>query len=887
MRSRDSRALLLTLLLASVACHRRHRSRSRSRGPAPSAVRLFVAPFDGPALLLGDSRALVGSLRIVGDRPAPAPWTSSPLVSAARLDGDAWLFASADGTLYRAARFDAPLSVLGSLEGRAASPRTDGIHTWFDGRSDGALVALDEHRDAWRVDASGALQKLPLSRVVSAIGVSSEVILAVVEPGAILVSRDGGARFEALSLAAGAARSVTRDARGVIVRTTTAELAWRDGRLDAITDAAPDEHLLEERARLARGRAFEAWPPLPVNADWAVEAPRGAVSVLRDSALVTLDPRDASERSRVEMPGNACSIARYAGGVGAVCTHDGWAVAAYALRDGSQGWETLRDAARAEPMGESVFDATSRAWITAAPCAQRSTPYSMLLCVTRADGTSVERSLPFDPRLIAAYGGVALAIDPAATHDGTTRAVLVRGDEITPITLPVNGHGALQATLDADGLAVWDVDLETRDVKALLRARLTGAALTWQRVQAPEGARFAAIASEGRAVVVRSDARVFVSTRMGEFAPLAGAETSPRWLYGDGVAYCAGPWCHLGPDVVLSFAGGPSMTTIGRDDALPASTPARRAAITYECAPSGAFAGAPDMDRGAAFSGYALTASARGPDVSLRWYGATVNAIASLRWSGRVNAPVTAIGAVGETAPGAVLERCAADGCDHAFATATTVTDLALGRALPGGVRLYAMSSGWQVRADAMRDGVPLVTLVSLDGAGRELGRRTFALAEEAPRASVGSSHGRVGMWVRDDGDAMRFYDLDPSVSASGRAVTLSHTPCAEGASVEGVAHLVGDTARPGGRGWEVEADEWTLDETLSITPSGACVASLAGGESRDESEAERARERSGGERDEVRTFALRASGDGTLRGTAWGGHRATPVRCVPRVPSR
>ncbi len=133
----------------------------------------------------------------------------------------------------------------------------------------------------------------------------------------------------------------------------------------------------------------------------------------------------------------------------------------------------------------------------------------------------------------------------------------------------------------------------------------------------------------------------------------------------------------------------------------------------------------------------------------------------------------------------------------------------------------------------------------------------------------------------------MRFYDLDPSASAGGRGVTLSHTPCAEGVSVDGAAHLVGDTARPEGRGWEVEADEWTLDETLSITPNGACMAALAGGESRDESEAKRARERSGGERDEVRTFALRASGDGTLRGTAWGGHRATPVRCVPREVAR
>lgn len=844
------------------------------------AARWFVTPAEGPALKLDARRVLVGALRIEGDRAAPPPWPAAPLVTAARLRDDRWLFAALDGTVYASDRFDGPLAVRGAIEGRAAPFRVDDRRALAPVRSEGALFVIDARRRAWAVGASGGPRRLPLERVVSGAFTAPDEVLAVVEPGHLLRSRDAGEHFDEIALSQGVPLMLQRAERGLVVRTTAGALAWNGSlSVTAADDSDARDASLEHRIATARLGAFEGWPPLPSTPDAVVEGPRDAVSVLRGREVVTLDARTGRERSRVAAPGEGCSIARARDGLRAVCRHEGWAAAAFALRDGANTWETLRDELRAEPMGRAVFDATSRAWVVAAPCRQRTLPDRRALCATLDDGRAVELEAPFAPLPVAAMDGVTLLVDDDARGAGPTRAALLRGDALTTFEMPVSAEGARASRLAENTLSTWEI-APSGEVSALLLGALTSSGVSWRRVEAPRGARRGVIASDGRALVFGADASVLAERAWGgDFhalpSPVQGGAAALA-LDLEGPAFCAGAWCRLGAGLLLSRRGSRAAALIARDDPPPPPTFQRRLRATVECAPSGPDFEGPDMDRGSAASGYAVTTRAQGDAVTVVWYGATLRASATLRWPGRA-AGAVAFGAVGASAAAAVLERCDASGCDHALATPSGLTDLALGRAIPGGVRLHVGPEGWLVRADAMRDGVSLVTLVSLDARGAERARRTYALADDPIHTAAGSFGARVGLWIRTDDRRMRFVAIDAARGEPSPEVVESHAPCAPDAPREGDAHVIADMALARGRGWVVEPDEWMLDEVLSVGRGGSCVASLGGGEARDEAEAERESDHGPVK---VRTFMLRAAPDGALRGTAWGGHRASPQRC-------
>lgn len=801
-------------------------------------------------------------------------------MAAARLASDRWLFAAADGSVYAADRFDGPLSVRGAIEGRAAPLRLEERRPVSVGRSEGALLVVDSLRRAWAVDASGPPRRLPLERVVSGVFASSSDALAIVEPGSLMASRDGGASFSLVAVSEGVPLSLSAGASGVVVRTTARPLAWSRAGL-TVTDApAEDETSLDDLVRAARLRAIDAWPPLPATPEAAVEGPGGAVAVLRGREVVTFDAHTARERSRVAAPGEGCALGRARDGLRAVCRHEGWAAAAFALRDGASAWETLRDELRAEPMGPAVFDPSSRAWVVAAPCRQRTSPARRALCSVLDDGRAVEIEAPFAPLPVSAMGGVTLVVDADASEGRSTRAALVRGGALTALTLPVTAMGARSSRLVENTLSTWEV-APSGEVTALLRGALTPGGIAWRRAEAPRGARRGVIASDGRAYAFGGDASVLAEAMFqSDFRalppPLRGGAAALA-LDLEGPAFCVGRWCRLGSELALSSRGSAEATVISRDDPPPAPAVRRRLRATVDCAPAAPDREGPDMDRGAAVSGYAITARSRGDSVAINWYGATLRASATLRWPGRSSASVVALGAVGASAPAAVLERCAADGCDHALATPSGVADLGLRRALPGGVRLHVAAGAWLVRADSMREGVSLVTLVSFDARGAERARRTYALAGDPTLTAAGSFGARVGLWVRTADRRMRFIAIDAAPGARAPEVVESHAPCAPDAPSEGDAHVVADMALARGRGWAVEPDEWLLDEELRVGRGGSCVASLGGGEARDEVEAEAESDRGPVK---VRTFMLRAAPEGVLRGTAWGGHRAIPQRC-------
>lgn len=104
--------LLAALALAS-ACHRRTTRPRRAvlRAHDPRAT-LQVAPADGPAVTLDDTRAVVGALRVEGMQRASSPYPATPFAVVERRPA-AWRFTARDGSVYESDTFLGALRVVG------------------------------------------------------------------------------------------------------------------------------------------------------------------------------------------------------------------------------------------------------------------------------------------------------------------------------------------------------------------------------------------------------------------------------------------------------------------------------------------------------------------------------------------------------------------------------------------------------------------------------------------------------------------------------------------------------------------------------------------------------------------------------------------------------
>jgi hypothetical protein len=872
---RASLTLCALALVAHPACRRRH----RAARPAASRIAWSAQPPDGLAIRVDAERLLRGAVRVEGDRVAAPPWPASPLVAVARAADNLWLFAAEDGTLYRAPTFTGPLAVTGAIEGRAAALVGEGV-AFLQPRSNGTLFVVDTQRGAWASDATSAPRRLPLERVVSGAFVTPSEALAVVEPGALRVSRDGGAHFEPVALPTGVALSVDVDGDDVFVRTTDAILRWRDGALSPVADARTprERNALDPRTTAALAHVNEGAPAIPLRATQLVANPNGTVSVARGSDVVTVDPRTGAERSRVAAPGEDCTLVRVAEGLRAVCRHGGWAVAAFALRDGATAWTTLRDELRAEPMGRFAFDARSRRWVLAAPCVQRTVGDPRTVCAYDDAGVTTEHRAPFAAYPVAMRDGVALILDAEATSGDSTEAVLLRDGAFVRLDLPLNPGSARTATFDGRAIVAWDVDRTTDRLRALVRGEPQGAGYTWRRLGIPAGSVRGVFTAEGTAFVVGPDASLLaVSERGRPFRPLPSpvvGDARGHALALDTDVFCAGPWCRFGANLTLSTATRSAPPLLVRAEVTPAAPP-RGARPWIRCTPGGANTDGPELDHGAAYTGYAIRATTAGDAINLRWEGSTLDAAAMVRWPGA--GPVHAIGAAHATRPAAVLERCSPAGCDYAFAMPGVLTPLALHRPYPNTVTLIALDDGWVVRADEVRDAVGVVTLLDLSPQGSLRTSRTYALAEDPTRAAVGAMGGRVGLWMRTPVDTMRFIPLDARPDEAVTTVRESHAPCAPDAPHEGYARVAYDVSLARGEGWFVEGGEWAVESVFHVANGETCVAAFGGGEPREEpenEEAERGRTR-------VRSVVLRAAAGGRFEGRAWAGRLILPQRCT------
>ncbi len=824
---------------------------------------------------------LKGALRADNGRVASAPQPASPIAATAQLSDGAWLFASVDGTLYRAPTFTGPLTVLPSLPFRLdpvearAGFHARGVH------SRGALAVLDASLGAHAVAPDGSHRPLGLGRVLSVCFASEADVYAVSEPGVLRASHDGGRRFTVLRAPAGVPLAIWNADDDTFLRTTAGTFRLASGAF------VPDASAPSPAAWLGLPRAVDqglhdatASLPVPLHPQRAAALPGNRIALVLDGALHVVDARTGRELARDTLPGDDCALYPAHRGLRAVCRHLAWATLVAARDADRPGWTILRDEARAEPAGALRFDDASAAWAVQAPCAQHPVIDPRDVCLYDALGAAHELHLPSPATLVAVHQGVALAVENAAA-DHAPRAYLLRGTSVVPLSLPDDLRAPVSAAWGRDGLSL--VHATPSAALALSFTSSIEPEPSWRRVAVPAGFTRSVFAADASVFFLGSDARALAHSRHGRelSAPPSPVIGSAAALALDPAAdsFCVGPWCRLGGALTIAPPPTPASLVIARADAPPPIPSPRSPQRAVRCE-HGAATRAPEIDRGAAVSGHAVSWSLQGSTLSVRWSGETSQGAVSRPVTARPGARPSGRGVQGTRSPAALIELCAPGGCDHLLALPTGYTDLGLGRALAGGVEVQQRAGGFVARADDSRDGVTLVTLVALDAAGTITARRTFALAAATDEAHVGSWSGRDGLWVDDRDGGTRFLALDPADTAGEALVTApapgASTRACAAAELPGEMRRMQRVAQVSGREWFVEAGEWQTEEVIALGPSGACVRSITGGEARDEREAGEGRE----EHEPVRSFVLRATVDGSFEGRAWSGERAIALRC-------
>lgn len=871
-----SLSLVLGVALLS-GCHSRRARAHRT----PSSPRWVVAAATGTAVRVRGGLVLKGSLRADNGRVASAPQPASAIAATASFADGSWLFASVDGTLYRAPSFTGPLTVLPSLPFRldpvdpVGGLHSRGVH------SRGALAVLDASLGAHAVAPDGSHRPLDLGRVLSVCFASATDAYAVSEPGVLRASHDGGRRFTVLRAPAGVPLSVWNADDDTFLRTTAGTFRLASGAF------VPDPSAPSPSAWLGVPRSIDqglldaaASLPVPLHPGRAAALPGGRIALIRDGALQIVDARTGRALSRDTLPGNDCTLHPAHRGLRAICRHQAWATLV-ASRDADRpGWTILRDEARAEPAGAATFDDASAAWAVQAPCSQRPVIDPLDVCLYDDRGVAHELRLPSPATIAAVHRGVALAIE-SDRAERAPRAWLLHDGAITPLRLPDDLRTPVSASWSRDGLSL--VHATPGAPLALSFASAPGADASWRRVAVPAGFTRSVFSSDGSALFFGDDARSLARSRRGDSlstppSPVIGAAAALP-LDPSADSYCVGPWCRLGGALTIAPPPTPAALAIARPDAPPAVAPPRSRQRAIRCE-HGAVTRAPEIDRGAAVSGHAVSWSLEGSMLSVTWSGETSQGAVARAVTVRPGARPSGRGVQGTRTPAGLIELCAPSGCDHLLALPSGYTELGLGRARPGGVEVQQRPGGFVARADDARDGVTLVTVVALDPAGVITARRTFALAAANDEAHLGSWSGRDGLWIDDREGRARFLALDPA-DTGGEALVTAPGPdastrgCAS-SDAPGEMRRMERVAQVSGPGWFVEGGEWQTEEVIALGPTGACVRSITGGEARDEREASGGRE----EREPVRSFVLRATGEGTFEGRAWSGDRAIALRC-------
>ena len=893
----SSRAQALAALLAalSTACRRAQQAPSGAPPRAVAAPRgrwTGDAP-GGPALRVEAGRYLAGSARRTDTALAAPPYPARPLVAAARV-ASGWRFATADGAVLEARDFLGPLTEVGRFEG-SARPLSDGLEDRrlhaFSHR--GALAWRDAEGRAWSHDGRGA-RRLPLEGVLDALFVSAQRVFAITAPGALHRSDDGGARFAAVPLDDGeVALALGLAGDDALLATSRRRL-----RLDPATGAFVEAPGLPSPVDLALAEdpppvAAPVGRTLPDDPARAAALADGTLAVAVDDALRLVDLAGGEAARTVALPGRSCALAAGHGAARAVCTHEGWARAVYALRDGSR-WELLRDELRAEPMGAVAFDDRSEAWVVAAPCRQQPQADATALCAYLPDGRPRTVHAPFAAQVVDFHDGAALV----TATDGApalTRAVLLRGEAMTALSLPVGPVEARAMRWHGDALSVWSHD--ARGALVLHRAEVRGDRVSpWQRVEAPAGALRGLVSRDMVIAWGRDASALWSLARDGRFTPLPSpvqGDARALALDLDAPSWCAGRVCRIAGALEFASDATGAPWFIARAEGAAAPPPPWRAPgagdgrVFYGCSVGPAEGAGPELDHGAAVSGYALHWERAGASLVARWEGATVRGALRAPWPAGVDgAALTAAAPVSATAPIALFSWCAGATCARRLGTPRGLFEVSLAAPERAHRSDLVMAEGGRVMALArgVTAGRTVAYAALLDPvSGGTLAARAVACDGPPSRVLPGSLGGVDGLWIPVDARRWRFVPLRGEVPETVVEDPGVARACPATATLRGVLRRIDGYSALHGEGWSPIADEWQIEERLELDGDGLCARSVGGGESRDES----AFAGHGPERDLVRSFALASDGDGHLTGSAWRGRQRFAMRCerVERAP--
>lgn len=886
-------AILLALAVLGPSCRLR-RSRQHRPPAVASSGRWSASLAASEALRVIDGHYLVDGVRRTDTASSAPPFPARPLVSAARVP-DGWRFAAADGTLYAAREFLAPLRVLAAVP-ESARPASEGlargaVRGVFH---EGALAYLDHTGRAWTLDGSTP-RALPLERVLSVVFTSPLRALAVTAPGVLHRSDDGGRRFTEVPLPDGDLATVVGLARGAaVIESYRGRYSISDDGALSPRDDAPSLESFVRAGELPPTADASAPLLLPADPSRVAALPDGSLALVEGDVVRVIDPRSRRELRRLATPGQGCVIAGAHGSFRLVCTHEGWAGAVFAPTAAGT-WTVLRDELRAEPMGDIVFDDRSEAWVVAAPCAQQPVRDPAAFCVHHADGASRTVHAPFPAQPVDMRGGAALLVE---TRDSGphARAVILRGEAMTAVTLPVGTAEARGLRWAGGALAVWGHSAEGRLV--LHRGAIGPSdAVRWSAHEAPAGARRGIHGAGAVGYALGRGAEA-----LWQYRPDAGFARMPGPVRGDpsalsldpeALSYCAGPVCRLAG--VLEWTAGVSGSPwfVTRPDAAPAAPrpwvapmqrPEERA--RFECESGETLGVGPELDRGIAVSGYALHWQPESDGVTVRWNGESLSQVT------RGRLPPTAervtfsgYAPVGATTPLALLDRCAGVRCETFLATAPGLQPFPLEHfALPYRRDMLLTEGGaFLALSRGVSHGATVAQAVVYDVArGQVVARRT--VVSDAPPEFIqpGSLDGRDGLWLPTSPRRWRFLPLSGEASAEETVEddgTLA--PCPRGVASRGVLRRIDRNSDLRGAGWAPVVGEWQVEEILEVTARGLCVRSIAGGESRDESTFEHR-----GGVDPVRSFSLTSDGAGRLSGVAWQGRRRFAMSCA-RVEAR
>ncbi|MEI8257093.1 MAG: hypothetical protein WCJ30_15575, partial [Deltaproteobacteria bacterium] len=331
--------------------------------------------------------------------------TLHPIVGHAR-DGDHWLFATADGALFRSAGFAGPLERVGVTA--AGWSQCEGTPTaecsGFD--SSGVLAVRSTSGRLFLGTARDGLApaRPPLDRALVDTGfVDREFGVAVLAPGVLFRTVDGGAHVARVDLGADVPYVVYPRGESFVLATTRGLLQL--DRTGAPTPFAGTADAFDHQLPDDAAHAIEESLPREDPLLWATLLAHGAI-VLADERIAVLEgdtlvlrTRDG-ESAHADLPGTSCALQLYGTQVLAACENDhhGMTLATFA---GDRGTELRAFASTARvlaaPDGGSIVVLT--------PCSEDDAHPRDGTAVCWFNGVSWQpRVLPPDARLIALHG---------------------------------------------------------------------------------------------------------------------------------------------------------------------------------------------------------------------------------------------------------------------------------------------------------------------------------------------------------------------------------------------------------------------------------------------------------------------------------------------------